>query len=52
MLDTGANIKTVSALMGHSDIGTTGKYLQAFDKQKMEAVDRLGSIGFDMAAGS
>lgn len=48
MLDKGANIKTVSVLMGHCGISTTEKYLQVFDKQKMEAVDSLGSIGFQM----
>lgn len=48
MLDKGANIKTVSSLMGHSDIGTTSKYLHVFDRQKMDAVDSLGEIGFEM----
>lgn len=49
VLDKGANIKTVSTLMGHCDISTTEKYLHVLDKQKMEAVDSLGSIGFAMA---
>jgi site-specific recombinase XerD len=48
VLDKGANIKTVSTLMGHCGISTTEKYLHVLDKQKMEAVDSLGSIGFVM----
>lgn len=48
VLDKGANIKTVSTLMGHCDISTTEKYLHVLDKQKMDAVDSLGSIGFAM----
>ena len=34
--------------MGHCGISTTEKYLRVLDKQKMEAVNRLGSIGFVM----
>ncbi len=48
VLDKGANIKTVSTLMGHCDISTTEKYLHVLDKQKMDAVESLGSIGFAM----
>lgn len=48
VLDKGANIKTVSTLMGHCGISSTEKYLHVLDKQKMEAVDSLGSIGFAM----
>lgn len=49
MLDNGVNIKTVSELMGHCGITTTEKYLHVFDKQKMDAVNSLGSIGFGAA---
>ena len=47
-LDKGANIKTVSTLMGHCCISTTEKYLHVLDKQKQDAVDSLGSINFSM----
>lgn len=48
ILDKGANIKTVSNLMGHCDISMTEKYLHVLDRQKKAAVDSLGSIGFSM----
>lgn len=48
MLDNGVNIKTVSELMGHCGISTTEKYLHVFDRQKMDAVNSLGSIGYAM----
>lgn len=48
VLDKGANIKTVSTLMGHCSISTTEKYLHVLDKQKIEAVGSLGPIGFAM----
>lgn len=47
-LDKGANIKTVSDLMGHCDISMTEKYLHVLDRQKKAAVESLGSIGFSL----
>ncbi|MCM1297554.1 MAG: site-specific integrase [Muribaculaceae bacterium] len=48
VLDKGANIKTVSTLMGHCGISTTEKYLHVLDRQKQDAVDSLCSIDFSM----
>ena len=41
ILQRGADIKTVSALLGHADIATTTKYLHATDESKKRAVDLL-----------
>jgi site-specific recombinase XerD len=37
----GANLKTVSELMGHSDIRSTMKYLNYIDELKNNAIDSL-----------
>lgn len=44
LLSRGANIKTVSELMGHSSIRMTEKYLHVFDRQKKEAIESLGDL--------
>jgi integrase len=41
LLQKGADIKTVSVLLGHSDITVTAKYLHATDDSKRKAVDLL-----------
>ncbi|MCH8136128.1 MAG: site-specific integrase [Proteobacteria bacterium] len=41
ILRRGADIKTVSALLGHADIATTTKYLHATDESKKKAVELL-----------
>lgn len=46
-LDKGANIKTVSSLMGHSSIKMTEKYLHVVDQQKQDAINSLGDLEFD-----
>ena len=46
LLNAGANIKTVSALLGHSSIKMTEKYLHVIDSQKKDAINSLGRISF------
>lgn len=46
LLNAGANIKTVSALLGHSSIKMTEKYLHVIDSQKKDAMNSLGRISF------
>jgi site-specific recombinase XerD len=41
LLDVGVDLKTVQALMGHSHIRTTERYLHSNDDKKFEAVNRL-----------
>ena len=41
ILRRGADIKTVSALLGHANIATTTKYLHATDESKKKAVEML-----------
>jgi site-specific recombinase XerD len=41
ILQRGADIKTVSELLGHADIATTTKYLHATDESKKKAVELL-----------
>jgi len=41
ILQRGADIKTVSALLGHADISTTTKYLHATEESKKRAVELL-----------
>lgn len=41
LLQRGADIKTVSTLLGHADIATTAKYLHATDDSKVAAVNLL-----------
>jgi integrase len=43
-LTNGANLKTVSLLMGHSDTQATNKYLNYLDEQKDNAMDSLPEI--------
>jgi len=41
LLDKGNDLKTVQALMGHSHIRTTERYLHSTDDRKVEAIQRL-----------
>lgn len=47
-LTEGANIKTVSTLLGHSSISVTEQYLHVVDSQKVEAINSLGEIGYEI----
>ena len=44
MLDLGADLYTVSKLLGHKLIGTTQIYAKVLDKNKQAAVSRIPSI--------
>lgn len=44
ILDNGADIKTVSSLMGHASLKMTEKYLHVVDSRKQQAIDSLGEI--------
>lgn len=46
VLSAGANIKTVSTLLGHSSISVTEQYLHVIDSQKVDAINSLGEIGY------
>ena len=48
LLNSGADIKTVSSLLGHASIKMTEKYLHVIDQRKQKAINRLGKVGFDM----
>ena len=41
LLDEGSDLKTVQALLGHSHIRTTERYLHSCDDKKVEAINRL-----------
>jgi integrase/recombinase XerD len=41
LLDNGVDLKTVQALMGHSHIRTTERYLHSTDDRKVEAIRNL-----------
>jgi site-specific recombinase XerD len=41
LLDNGNDLKTVQALMGHSHIRTTERYLHSTDDRKVEAIQSL-----------
>ena len=41
LLDNGNDLKTVQALMGHSHIRTTERYLHSTDDRKVEAIESL-----------
>lgn len=47
-LSAGANIKTVSTLLGHSSISVTEQYLHVVDSQKADAINSLGEIGYEI----
>ena len=49
VLTKGANIKTVSSLLGHTSIKMTERYLHVVDSLKQDAIDSLGEINFTPA---
>lgn len=50
ILNAGANIKTVSSLLGHSSLKHTEKYTRAIDALKQDAINSLGNIDFGNVA--
>lgn len=46
ILNNGANIKTVAALLGHSGLKHTEKYTRAVDALKQEAINSLSELDF------
>lgn len=46
ILNNGANIKTVAALLGHSGLKHTEKYTRAVDALKQEAINSLSALDF------
>jgi integrase len=48
-LESGADIFTVSRLLGHTDIKTTQQYAKATDKMRREAIDALPQITIEGA---
>lgn len=46
ILNNGANIKTVAALLGHSGLKHTEKYTRAVDALKQEAINSLSDLDF------
>lgn len=46
VLSNGANIKTVSSLLGHTSIKMTERYLHVIDNLKQKAIDSLGEIDY------
>jgi site-specific recombinase XerD len=44
ILNKGANIKTVSSLLGHSGLKHTEKYTRAVDELKKAAIDSLPEL--------
>lgn len=49
VLSKGANIKTVSSLLGHTSVRMTERYLHVVDSLKQDAIDSLGEINFTSA---
>ena len=46
ILNNGANIKTVAALLGHSGLKHTEKYTRAVDALKQDAINSLSVLDF------
>ena len=46
VLNKGANIKTVSSLLGHTSLKMTERYLHVVDSLKHEAIHSLGEINY------
>ncbi len=46
VLTKGANIKTVSSLLGHTSIKMTERYLHVVDSLKQDAINSLGEINY------
>ena len=44
MISLGADIYTVSKLLGHKDISTTQIYAKLLDEKKQEAVSRIPQL--------
>ncbi|MCM1005318.1 MAG: site-specific integrase [Prevotella sp.] len=49
VLSKGANIKTVSNLLGHTSVRMTERYLRVIDSLKQDAINSLGDINFTPA---
>lgn len=49
VLSRGANIKTVSNLLGHTSVRMTERYLRVVDSLKQDAINSLGEINFTPA---
>lgn len=48
LLNSGTDIKTTSSILGHSSIKMTEKYLHVIDSRKVKAIDKLGSVDFEI----
>ncbi|MBJ2193923.1 hypothetical protein EEL52_02480 [Muribaculaceae bacterium Isolate-113 (HZI)] len=48
LLNAGADIKTVSSLLGHASIKMTEEYLHVIDQRKQKAINKLGKVAFDV----
>ncbi len=46
VLTKGANIKTVSSLLGHTSVRMTERYLHVVDSLKQDAINSLGEINY------
>ncbi len=46
VLTKGANIKTVSSLLGHTSVRMTERYLHVVDSLKQDAINSLGDINY------
>jgi len=44
MLRNGANLKTISKLLSHTDISTTQRYLVASEEDRREAIIKLNTL--------
>ena len=52
LLNTGADLETVKALMGHESIRTTEQYLTPYDESKRHAAEQISAIIFGETRGN